>query len=709
MSTKTALLALPASAVTAHRDAMAEARAAGPEALTAGIGYYKAGAVAVVPVAGMLTHSLHAPAFGVMGYGAIRQALTAALEDQSTSAVLLHINSNGGEVQGLFALADHIRAARGGKPIVALVDETALSAGYALAAASDKIVLASGTSVAGSVGIVAAHWDLSGAEAQAGVKVTLVAAGAHKTDGNPHEPLSAEARAAIEADVNDLHSEFVQRVASWRNLTPAQVSGQEAAIYRGQAAISAQMVDAIAAPDRLVAALQTPDGDLDMTLRNLAAPTAGAGAGVQTGAGDLTQPCSVQQAREIARMAGFNAEQTLNVIDRFAGRYTFEVARSAVMDSLAARQDATQVQTSFAVSPSGHNATSMDNPAAFAEAVGEALTVRHNPSAQISDQARQFAGMGLADIARAVLQRNGRSAMGSRAQIVASAMHSTSDFATILENYARRTLRDAYQAAPSGIRMVARETSAEDFRDIRRVALGEFPSLQETNEAGEFRYGSIGESAETYRVRTYGKIIAVSRQALINDDLQAFNDLARRAGQAARELEATVLADLIKSNPVMGDGLPFFDADHGNLAASGTSIADGLSTARAAMRSQKGIDGVQIIDAAPRVLLVGADRETEAEKALAAVQPARADDFNPFSNMLLAVDPGLNGWGWGLFAEPGQLAALEYAYLGGNRGPEIITEAGFDVDGIKMRVRHDFGAGVIEHRAAFHNPGPSGS
>lgn len=193
MSTKTALLALPASAVTAHRDAMAEARAAGPEALTAGIGYYKAGAVAVVPVAGMLTHSLHAPAFGVMGYGAIRQALTAALEDQSTSAVLLHINSNGGEVQGLFALADHIRAARGGKPIVALVDETALSAGYALAAASDKIVLASGTSVAGSVGIVAAHWDLSGAEAQAGVKVTLVAAGAHKTDGNPHEPLSAEA------------------------------------------------------------------------------------------------------------------------------------------------------------------------------------------------------------------------------------------------------------------------------------------------------------------------------------------------------------------------------------------------------------------------------------------------------------------------------------------------------------------------------------
>lgn len=722
MSTETALLTLPASAVSAHREAITEARGAGPDALATGSGYYSAGAVAVVPVAGMLTHSLHAPAFGVMSYAAIRGAISQALADDGTSAVLVHLNSTGGEVQGLFALADAIREARGEKPIVALVDEMALSAGYCIASACDKIVLASGTAQAGSVGIVAAHFDLSQAEAQAGIKVTLIAAGARKTDGNPHAPLSAEARAEIEADVNSLHGEFVQRVASWRGLTPAQVSGQEAAIYRGQAAIGAGLADAIAAPDLLVAALQTPDGDLEMTLRNLAAPHAGASAsaGVQPGAsavpplagagvGDPTQLCTITEAREIARMAGFNAEQTLDVIDKFAGKFTYAVASSAVMNSVAARSAANQINASFAVSSTGHNATSMDNPAAFAEAVGEALTVRHNPSAQISEPARQFAGMGLADIARAVLQRNGRSAMGSRAQIVASAMHTTSDFAVILENYARRTLRDAYQAAPSGIRMVARETSAEDFRDIRRVALGEFPSLQETNEAGEFRYGTIGESAETYRVRTYGKIIAISRQALINDDLQAFNDLARRAGQAARELEATVLADLIKSNPVMSDGLPLFDAGHGNLAGTGTSIADGLSAARAAMRSQKGVDGEQIIDAAPRVLLVGADRETEAEKALAAVQPHRTDDANPFSNLLLAVDPRLNGWGWGLFAEPTQLAALEYSYLGGNREPEVITDPGFDVDGIKMRVRHDFGAGIIEHRAAFHNPGPSGN
>lgn len=719
MSTETALLALPASAVTAHRGAVVEARAAGPDALATGSGYYMAGAVAVIPVAGMLTHSLHAPAFGVMSYAAIRGAISQALADDSASAVLVHLNSTGGEVQGLFALTDAIREARGAKPIVALVDEMALSAGYAIASACDKIVLASGTAQAGSVGIVAAHFDLSQAEAQMGVKVTLIAAGARKTDGNPHEPLSTEARAEIEADVANLHSEFVQRVASWRGLTPAQVSGQEAAIYRGQAAIGAGLADAIAAPDLLVAALQTPDGDLEMTLRNLAAPAPGAtaSAGVQpgagavpalagsAGAGDPAQLCTITEAREIARMAGFNAEQTLDVIDKFAGKFTYAVARQAVLESVAARSAANQINASFAVSSTGHNATSMDNPAAFAEAVGEALTARHNPSAQISEQSRQFVGMGLGDIARAVLQRNGRNAMGSRAQIVASAMHTTSDFATILASFARRTLRDAYQAAPSGIRMVARETSAEDFRDIRRVALGEFPSLQETSEAGEFRYGSIGEAAETYRVRTYGKIIAISRQALINDDLQAFNDLARRAGQAARELEATVLADLIKSNPIMADGHAFFSAEHGNLADTGMMISEGLSAARAAMRSQKGIDGEQIIDAAPRVLLVGADRETEAEKALAAVQPHRTDDANPFSNLLLAVDPRLNGWGWGLFAEPTQLPALEYAYLGGNREPEILADPGFDVDGIRLRVRHDFGAGVIEHRAAYRNPG----
>lgn len=719
--TETLRLALEASALSGYREAVQAARSEGNAA--GGADWYAAGSAAIVPISGALNKSLNAPEFGVRSYSAIISAFNRAYADPDSRAVVLHIASSGGDVSGLFAAVDHIAAVRGGeKPVIALVDEHALSAGYALASAADQIVLASETGQVGSVGVVAAHVDLSAAEEKAGVRVSLVKAGARKTDGNPHEPLSEEARADLQADVDRLHSMFVERVAKHRQISQAAVRGQEARVYRGASAVEAGLADAVMEPGRLLAAIENlQDGDSSMNLRDLsggAKPTAAASAGDGTDPNDDNRLASVADVQGLARSFGLDANQTLGLIDYAVEKKSVGTLRDAVMEAKAAADDVTQIMTQRPVDPNAgvtgmggatipgsHNSRTMDNPAAFADAAGEALTVRRNPGAQISEPARQFAGMGLTDMARATLQRNGRNAVGSRAQIVASALHSTSDFPAILESYARRTLADAYRAAPSGIRQVAKETSAEDFRAIKRLNLGEFPPLQEVGEAGEFHAGTVSERGESYAVKTFGRIIGITRQSLVNDDLNAFDDLARRAGQSARDLEAGILADLLKTNPVMSDGEAFFSTAHANIAGTGSSIADGLSAARQAMRSQTGLDGEQIIDATPAVLLVGADRETEAEKALAAVQPTNAADFNPFSNLRLAVDPRLNGWGWALFAEPTQLAALEFAYLGGARAPEIVTENGFNVDALRMRVRHDFGAGLIEPRAAFKNAG----
>lgn len=691
-------LALAPGALADYQAAVAQARAAGA-APEGGAGFYRSGETVIVPISGFLQRAIHAPQIGLSSYLAIAQAIGAALDDGSVSSIVLHVNSAGGEVAGLWACVDAVAAARGSKPIVALVDELALSAGYALASAADKVILASSTAQVGSVGVMAAHLDQSGALAKAGLKVTLVHAGKHKVDGNPTEPLPDDVRIDMQRDVDTLHAQFVERVALYRGMSASAVRATEARVFRGADAVSAGFADAIAAPSAVLQALS--NSETGMTLQNLApAPTSSG-----TGPGAATEPARVEDILAAASSAGLTEAQSLALVrEAAAANLRIEQVREIAANVAAQRSIETRI---CAIAPSAHNRSTLDDPRNFAVAAGEALAARSNPAIVLSGPSQQFGGLGISDLAREVLRRHGRNAVGSPAQVIGATMqgfHTRSDFSAILENFTHRTLRDAFLAAPSGIRQVGREVLADDFRDIRRVALGEWPALEKVNEHGEFRSGTIGESGERYRVETFGRVIGISRQALINDDLQAFADLARRAGQSARELEARILVGLINANPVMSDGNAFFSAAHGNLAGTGTPIATGLGAARQAMRTQRGIDGDMMIETAPRYLVVGADREEEGEKALAAINATTIQDVNPFSNLTLVVEPRLSG-AWHLFSDPSVLAALEYAYLGGARTPEILAEEGFTVDGLRMRVRHDFGAGFIEHRAAFRNPG----
>jgi phage major head subunit gpT-like protein len=138
-----------------------------------------------------------------------------------------------------------------------------------------------------------------------------------------------------------------------------------------------------------------------------------------------------------------------------------------------------------------------------------------------------------------------------------------------------------------------------------------------------------GRLPESYALDTYGSLFALSRKAIINDDLGAFRDWGTAAGRAAAETEAGVLWSLLSQSsgagPVMGeDGKRLFHADHGNLAASGAAPAETtLSAARLALRSMKGLDGKTPIAAAPAFLVVGPALETAAEKLLASITPPR--------------------------------------------------------------------------------------
>ncbi len=156
----------------------------------------------------------------------------------------------------------------------------------------------------------------------------------------------------------------------------------------------------------------------------------------------------------------------------------------------------------------------------------------------------------------------------------------------------------------------------------------------------------------------------------------------------------------------MSDGNAVFDAAaHGNQSAlTGTTVADittDLNTARLAMRRQKGLAG-EAINLVPKFVLVPPEMETAMEQALSQVQATKTSDTNPFASLSLIVDPRLTDAGqWYLAAEPGQIDGLEYAYLEGAPGPQIETRAGFEVDGLMVKVRLDFGAGWIDWRGWY--------
>ncbi|WP_312325638.1 S49 family peptidase [Stenotrophomonas sp.] len=173
---------------------------------------------------------------GPVSYAAVRDAFDELLEDDAVTSIILRLDTPGGIASGCFDLVDHIYERRGKKPVYALVDDNAYSAGFALATACDEIWV-SRTGGVGSVGVVCYHYDWSDSNAQIGLKVTPLFAGDRKIDFNPNFPLSEQAHAAAMADLEDMRTLFVDSVARNLGMDSDAVRATQAACYRGQSAV----------------------------------------------------------------------------------------------------------------------------------------------------------------------------------------------------------------------------------------------------------------------------------------------------------------------------------------------------------------------------------------------------------------------------------------------------------------------------------------
>lgn len=233
---------------------------------SAGRPYDVVDGVALIGVTGMIVPSFwYIGSSYVTGCNCLRLQLAMAFDDPQVRAIALVVNSGGGLVSGIADLADWIVEAKAaaGKPVVSILAEFAYSAAYWLASAADSISVPR-TGGVGSIGVIMVHWDLSAALAEAGIKATVIKAGARKADGNAYEPLPNDVQERWTAECEDLRRLFAGSVATNRAAAGASldldaVLASEARTWEGPAgtaeAVAQGFADIVLAPDKALQAL----------------------------------------------------------------------------------------------------------------------------------------------------------------------------------------------------------------------------------------------------------------------------------------------------------------------------------------------------------------------------------------------------------------------------------------------------------------------
>lgn len=444
-----------------------------------------------------------------------------------------------------------------------------------------------------------------------------------------------------------------------------------------------------------------------------AAPAASATASTETQAQPDAASAATQRAADINDLCVRHNVAHL-AAGMIRGGHTVEQARAAILDEIARRDAAAGGHRNVRVE------TVRDETDVRMAGIEQAILHRVAASTQLDDNGRQYRGMSLLEMGREFLEAMGQNTRGMDRLTLATRMltyrapgyHTTSDFPSLFANVANRRLRNAYDENPGTYAMWARRApNAPDFKNINVVQLSGAPELLQTNEHGEFKYGTMKDGAETYAVVTYGRIVALTRQAIINDDLRGFDRLVSAFGASARRLENRTVYAQLTANAALADGIALFHADHANLGTGGGSALSitSLTAGRTAVRKQKGLQSEEL-NIVPSYLIVPAALEQTAYQLTSSQYvPATKGEINEFRTggrtaLEPVVEPLLDGssaTAWYLAAQNSQIDTVEYAYLDGAEGPVIESELGFEVDGVSYKCRLDFAAKAVDFRGLY--------
>jgi len=356
-------------------------------------------------------------------------------------------------------------------------------------------------------------------------------------------------------------------------------------------------------------------------------------------------------------------------------------------------------------------------------AMSNALLLRINPGAASAmgeenvRAASDFKGMSLLRMAEESLIRAGVRTHGMSQRNIAKlalgekvrGLHHTTDFPLLLGDTIQRTLLAQYLQQERTFQAWARRTTINDFRAVTRVALtGIFGNLDEVKEGQEYKYGTMSEHGVSYRLAKFGKIIGITWEAIINDDLSAFNRIPQAFAAKAAIKQSDIVYSILNDNPVMYDNKALFHVDHGNYISTGTALSPtSLNVAFQKFRTQKDDVG-DFINVSPKFLIVGPQNEfTAIQMTSANYTPNKQSDISiaAVRGLTTIVDPRITDYKWFLSASPEAVDTVEYAFLDGEEELFMDQREGFNIDGIEVKARMVFAAKAIDWRGLFRNNG----
>lgn len=333
--------------------------------------------------------------------------------------------------------------------------------------------------------------------------------------------------------------------------------------------------------------------------------------------------------------------------------------------------------------------------AAVAQMLGEATPA--------DERAAPYMRMSLVDMAADLTGAPRARSTGERAELLMSAGHSTADFPLILSNAFNTVIERTYEIAEPTFTAFSREKTFNDFRAHDIVRPDNFPRLQEIAENGEIKFGTFGESKETMALASYAVGITISRQAMVNDTFNAIAEVINDASAIVPDFEESTFWAMLLSNPALSDGKGVFHADHGNVGATGAINVTNVAAGRKAMRSQKLKDGRPIRNNFPALLVVGPERETEAEQFLAPLVAADQANVNPVARSLRQVTTEqITNDAWYLMVDSSRPThAFKHGYLDGYRAPRVRVNDPFGTQGTALTIEHDFACGAVGYMGAY--------
>ncbi|WFC43246.1 ClpP-like prohead protease/major capsid protein fusion protein [Pseudoxanthomonas sp. SE1] len=294
---------------------------------------------------------------------------------------------------------------------------------------------------------------------------------------------------------------------------------------------------------------------------------------------------------------------------------------------------------------------------------------------------------------------------------------STGDFPLILENVLHRMLLTAYRLQQFTWSRFCATGSLTDYRPHNRYHMGSFSDLKPVNEEGEYENGILSDAAkETIQGSRKGRILQITPEVLVNDDLGAFSRPTTFLGQAAaRTIEKDVYALLGQNagmGPLMSDGLTLFHADHGNIATSaGAPTIARIDAGRQQMAQQKDVGGNDYLDILPAIFLGPLSLGSTARELNAQEYNDEAQRQQKKPNVVRGLfadvvdSPRLSGLAWLMLADPNVEPVIEVAFLNGVQTPTLEQEVNFRTDGVSWKVVHRYGVGAVGFRGAHRNAG----